>query len=69
MKHHFFASSLISLEPSLDLLLAFGTDGEEALQSASNKQLNSLTPEINCSSYTRGTKLVFAKNQLLVVQV
>ena len=36
--YHFFASSLISLVPSLDKLLAFGTDGEEPLQSAFRKQ-------------------------------
>ncbi len=36
--YHFFASSLISLNPSLDKLLAFGTDGEESLQLAFRKQ-------------------------------
>ena len=32
--YHFFASSLISLRPSLSRLRAFGTDGEECLYSA-----------------------------------
>ena len=36
--YHFFSSSLVSLRPSLDKLLAFGTDGEEALAMAFQKQ-------------------------------
>ena len=36
--YHFFASSLIGLLPSLDRLLAFGTDGETALALAFSKQ-------------------------------
>ena len=32
--YHFFASSLVSLKPSLSGLQAFGTDGEECLYNA-----------------------------------
>ena len=37
--YHFFISSLIGFAPSLDHILAFGTDGEEALAVAFKKQL------------------------------
>ena len=36
--YHFFASSLIGMRPSLDNILAFGTDGEQALVNAFQKQ-------------------------------
>ena len=37
-KYHFSASSLISLVPSLDKLLAFRIDGEDSLRMAFEKQ-------------------------------
>ena len=37
--YHYFISSLIGLAPHLDSILAFGTDGEEALVLAFKKQL------------------------------
>ena len=49
---YFFASSLISLAPSLDHLLAFGTDGEEALQSAFNKQFK-FAIQLRCFRHVR----------------
>ena len=50
--YHFFASSLISLAPSLDHLLAFGTDGEEALQSAFNKRFK-FAIQLRCFRHVR----------------
>ena len=52
--YHFFASSLISLAPSLDKLLAFGTDGdgEEALQLAFRKQFK-LAVILRCFRHLR----------------
>ena len=38
--YHFFASSLVSLKPSLSGLLAFGTDGEECLHKAFSAQFS-----------------------------
>ena len=34
MSHHFFASSLVGLKPSLRSLRVFGTDGERAISNA-----------------------------------
>ena len=41
--YHFFASSLIGMRPSLDNILAFGTDGEQALVNAFQKQFRFAT--------------------------
>ena len=38
--YHFFASSLVSLKPSISHLQAFGTDGEENLFSAFSAQFS-----------------------------
>ena len=41
--YHFFASSLVSLRPSLSQLCAFGTDGEDALYQAFSAQFKEAT--------------------------
>ena len=38
--YHFFASSLVSLKPSISHLQAFGTDGEENLLNAFSAQFS-----------------------------
>ena len=38
--YHFFASSLVSMKPSISQLQAFGTDGEECLYSAFSTQFS-----------------------------
>ena len=50
--YHFFASSLISLIPSLDKLLAFGTDGEDSLRMAFEKQFK-LAIHLRCFCHLR----------------
>ena len=50
--YHFFASSLVSLKPSISHLQAFGTDGEENLFSAFSAQY-SLAKHLRCFLHFR----------------
>ena len=51
--YHFFASSLVGLKPSLQNLIAFGTDGEKALSSAFSAVFNKAV-HLRCFLHFKG---------------